>query len=494
MLKSLIFFCTVVIFFTYVNIAYGQNQTVTGGQTTTPITFPAECIFNWTNDNPSIGLAASGTGNIASFRPINNGSAPVTATITAVPQVATSFAYITDDRGQMSVINLATNTIVARVPVGLSSIGVAVNNTNNCVYVANQQSHSVSVINSLTNTLVTTIDFGTGQPSGMALSPDGSKLYVTDYSQYVNLLRVINTADNSVATPIPIGENSWGVVVSPDGRFVYTVSAADETVTVIDAQTNRVATTIPVGRAPFSICVSSDGKYLYVSNYGSNTVSVVNTQTIKVVATIDAGEGPYDMVLSPDGSRLYVCNSKANTVTVINTADHSIVTTINTGVNPSGLCFSADGSKLYLITLHLGDDNLSVINTATNTISVVNLSIPPSHTYGKFISAPSACPATPITNTITVNPTPAQLVIPNTFSPNGDGINDTWGIKYMASYAGGTIHIFNRWGMKVFSSLGYNGQWDGRYNGEDAPAGAYYYVIDPKNQTKPETGWVTLLR
>ncbi len=84
--------------------------------------------------------------------------------------------------------------------------------------------------------------------------------------------------------------------------------------------------------------------------------------------------------------------------------------------------------------------------------------------------------------------------IPNAFSPNGDGINDTWNIKYIDSYPGAIIQVFDRYGKQVFYSTGYNKQWDGTINGKPVPVGVYYYIIDPKNGRQPTNGSVTVVR
>jgi gliding motility-associated-like protein len=84
-------------------------------------------------------------------------------------------------------------------------------------------------------------------------------------------------------------------------------------------------------------------------------------------------------------------------------------------------------------------------------------------------------------------------MIPNAFSPNGDGINDTWQIEYLESYPGTTVDIFNRYGQKVFSSVGYTKPWDGKYNGKVLPVGTYYYVINPKNGRSTMSGSVTII-
>jgi gliding motility-associated-like protein len=84
--------------------------------------------------------------------------------------------------------------------------------------------------------------------------------------------------------------------------------------------------------------------------------------------------------------------------------------------------------------------------------------------------------------------------IPNAFSPNGDGINDTWSIKYLETFVNATIKIFNRYGQEVFYAKQYNYPWDGRLKNADMPVGVYYYIIEPNNGRNRYTGSLTLLR
>ena len=57
------------------------------------------------------------------------------------------------------------------------------------------------------------------------------------------------------------------------------------------------------------------------------------------------------------------------------------------------------------------------------------------------------------------------LKIPNAFSPNGDGINDTWIIENIEDFPWATIHVFNRWGQLMFDGKGNSDHWDGRFIG-----------------------------
>ena len=87
-----------------------------------------------------------------------------------------------------------------------------------------------------------------------------------------------------------------------------------------------------------------------------------------------------------------------------------------------------------------------------------------------------------------------KLVIPNTFTPNGDGINDKWDIEGLIAYSTATVDVFSRYGGKVFHSIGYSTSWDGTYAGKALPIGVYYYVIDTKVYGQVLSGWVAILR
>ena len=87
-----------------------------------------------------------------------------------------------------------------------------------------------------------------------------------------------------------------------------------------------------------------------------------------------------------------------------------------------------------------------------------------------------------------------MLTVPNAFTPNGDGINDTWNIKYLDVFQTATVQIFNRSGQTVYTSTGYNVPWDGTYRGSMLPTGTYYYLINFNNGIKPLSGYVALIR
>lgn len=104
-------------------------------------------------------------------------------------------------------------------------------------YITNNLSDNVSVIDTATNHVITTIAVGS-VPDGVAVSPNGSKVYVANILS--DSVSVIDTATNTVTATIPVGERPMGVAVSPDSGKVYVANYADETVAVISTATNTV--------------------------------------------------------------------------------------------------------------------------------------------------------------------------------------------------------------------------------------------------------------
>jgi gliding motility-associated-like protein len=100
------------------------------------------------------------------------------------------------------------------------------------------------------------------------------------------------------------------------------------------------------------------------------------------------------------------------------------------------------------------------------------------------------------TDTIKILACLSGFKIPNTFTPNGDGDNDTWGIPYLENYPNASVEVFDRWGRLVFSAKqGYPSKgWDGRSNGKDLPMDSYYYIIKRGDGSDPIVGNITIVR
>ncbi len=206
---------------------------------------------------------------------------------------------------------------------------------------------------------------------GIAASPDGSKVFVANYSD--GTVSVISTATNTVIDTISIGGGAepYVLAVSPDGSTLYVGNYSVDTVSVVSTATDTITHTISTVDGSFSgvygLAVSPDGSRLWVANYDSSSVSVINTSGYtQIGSTIPVGLEPYDVKLTPDGTKAYVANYGAGTVTVIDTISRA-TSTVQVGNLPINIAFSDDGTYAYVT--NYGDGTLTRITTATNTVN-----------------------------------------------------------------------------------------------------------------------------
>jgi gliding motility-associated-like protein/uncharacterized repeat protein (TIGR01451 family) len=96
---------------------------------------------------------------------------------------------------------------------------------------------------------------------------------------------------------------------------------------------------------------------------------------------------------------------------------------------------------------------------------------------------------------------PICLTVYNEFSPNGDGINETFVIDCIERFPNNRLEVYNRWGNLVFAADSYKNDWGGTSNGravvngsQDLPVGTYYYILDLKDGTEPRNGWLYINR
>ena len=112
-------------------------------------------------------------------------------------------------------------------------------------------------------------------------------------------------------------------------------------------------------------------------------------------------------------------------------------------------------------------------------------------TYTLTVSYGDKCVQTIVVTIVVLK----SVELPNTFSPNNDGINDTWVIKGLGNYPGSSLSVFNRYGILLYRSTPQSASWDGTYRGKQMPAGAYFYVavINDENRSVYK-GIITILR
>ncbi len=250
------------------------------------------------------------------------------------------------------------------------------------VYVPVPASNTVSVIDASTNTVTATIPVG-NNPSGVVVSPDGARAYVSNGD---DTLSVIDTGANTVAATIPCSCFPGFAAITPDGKSLYLPTVFSSEVLVISTASNSVVGTITTpGNLPFAAVATPDGSRVYVlatPDFLTGSVLVVDTATNTVVQSIPVNDGPGfgispDITISPSGANVYVTgvsDSFADSVQVISTASNTVTATIPLGSGGDGIAVSRDGTKVYVAELFpvLG---VGIIDTATNTLEASTIGL-----------------------------------------------------------------------------------------------------------------------
>jgi len=131
----------------------------------------------------------------------------------------------------------------------------------------------------------------------------------------------------------------------------------------------------------------------------------------------------------------------------------------------SAQLYSADGPYTYLWSPADGLNSTTIANPVATPSETT--------TYTVNVTSSSGCVVTAEVRVVIRE----EVRIPNAFSPNGDGVNDTWLISSLEGYPGVLVEVFDRWGTKVFEKVDYYDGWNGTYNGKPLPKGAYLYVV-----------------
>ncbi|MGJ8661002.1 MAG: gliding motility-associated C-terminal domain-containing protein [Bacteroidota bacterium] len=158
-------------------------------------------------------------------------------------------------------------------------------------------------------------------------------------------------------------------------------------------------------------------------------------------------------------------------------------TTINLGQNVDLFAVGVNlTSFLWTPNATLSNDIIS--NPVATPDATTTYTVTVTDDYGCVASLPV---------TVTIN-TDIELFIPNLFSPNGDGFNDTWEIPNLALFPNTAVTIINREGQTVYENSAYDNSWDGTFSGKKLPDATYYYLVQFSSNSQTLKGAVTILR
>ena len=432
------------------------DQNICKGSSTTLVNFTgnlAGTIYNWTNDNLAIGLAANGIGSIPSFTAINNSNAITEAIITVTPSLngctgnPQTFKFTINPSLQKPVVSAVINYCINMQAVPLTA-SIPAGNSLKWFTDASLNNGSNNPPTPATNIAGTTTYYVTQINASGCESP-ASKIEVIVNPEIVN-----NTIVGSQSLCYDTGADALtqasGNITGGNSRYVYQWQSSVDGIT-------------------WSIVAGADQR-----TYSPGQL----TSTRKYRRQVTSGT----CVDFSNDITIHIQNA----ITNYNISDNFQVVEPNqipaliTGQAVQG------GSGTFTYQWETSSDR--------NTWDLITGATSPNYqapgllktAYFRRITKSGICNITSNIVAITV-----YSGIKNTFTPNGDGINDTWNLAGFAVNPNMQVQVFNRSGQVVFHGLN-QVVWDGEYQGNKLPAGVYYYSIT-ENNAKPITGWLSII-
>ncbi len=272
---------------------------------------------------------------------------------------------------------------------------------------------------------------------------------------------------------------------TPGNGGVYTVKVTDSTgCTTLDLTTVQVVTTPTAQVQPSSVSICQKSSVTLMATGGDNfrwypATALSNPTVASPVATPDSTTTYTTIVSSSEG-----CSDTAYVTVVVR-----MIPEVSAGPDKE----LVEGEFIQLEGLTTGDRFVWSPATSINPLNSLTPLVSPHETTHYILTALSNnnCGSVSDTTLVTVY---KKVIVPNAFSPNGDGVNDKWIITGLSAYTNYRLLVFNRYGQKMLETRNYL-PWQGDSAGKPLPAGVYYYIIELNNALRPNLqGYIVLLK
>jgi len=243
------------------------------------------------------------------------------------------------------------------------------------VYIVNTDSVSVLYADTLLpipGSPFTTFLPVAGEQIQIAISPNGERAYVPGFlaGDRVSVFQI--AADGSLThisgSPFSAGFSSpFGVAVSPDGTRVYITNFGADTIVMFDADLSPIGVPVATLANPASVVISPDGSQVYVACTGASMISLYDSNLTPITSVSSGGVNPYVVAINPVGTKVYATNLNGNITSFDPDLTNPLtVLPASSGLsNPIAIAFDPDGTRIYVGSADAGTNTVSVLDGAT---------------------------------------------------------------------------------------------------------------------------------
>jgi gliding motility-associated-like protein len=437
-------------------------------------------------------IATDGNGNTASCT-FDVTLQDVTAPTITCPATQTENADATcqftllDYTGMATAADNCGTTNITQAPIagtivgtGITTITLTVDdgngNTANCTF-------DVDVIDATAPTVTC--------PGNQTETPDAScNFTLPDYTS------LAVAADNCDPNPVVTQSPAAGTIISGTTTITITVTDASGNTSSCTFDVALDDTTPPVITCPGDIS-QCDPVVFWTAPIGTDNCAGVNTAQTDATglssgSTFPVGTTTIEYTATDGAGNTTICTFDVTVFAPTTVAD--------AGLDES-ICDTIVGFTLSGNTPGVGETGTWVVTSGTITVdspndpnSVISGLSAGTHTLEWTITGTACAPSTAVVTITITECADFEISIPTGFTPDGDGVNDTWNIQNIEFFPNTTVHIYNRWGNLIFESKGYQEPWDGTYKGQDLPTGSYSYILNLNDGSDPYAGSITIIR
>lgn len=256
--------------------------------------------------------------------------------------------------------------VIAHIDVGGTPCRLVASPDGRRVYVTNETSHSVSVIDTNTNKVIHTITGGLNRPHAIAIHPDGGTLYVSNLA--ARTVSVINTTSYAIINTMTGFNTPYAMTLNKLGTRLYITCYSDHNLYTHDTSTGARLFTIGGCYYASSATFNTSYSRLYAGMYTG--IQLVEPVSNTLLTTISGFSYPRDASYSPHNSvsapRLYVANTSANNVIIVNAGSNIIHKTLTGFSAPYGIAVNPVIEQAYVTDFN--NNLLKIIDTVTETV------------------------------------------------------------------------------------------------------------------------------
>lgn len=322
----------------HANLQYGSGLPIPVGGTL------GSSVVEWESDNPAV-ATVSGTGVVHSVGP--SGVARIRVT--------------QDSLSDSTEVTVLDSMLVGRATLPNRSYAAAIS-VNNAAYISQSDLSSIIRVDLQAHTFTHTITVG-NTPTEMAFNSTGTRLYVTN--QYSGSISVINVASNTAIDEIPVGNRPFEVIVEPGDSILWTGKI--DSLYGVRLASKEIIARFQIGDVGNGVAIARD-TLLYVSTHTTGTVVEINLRTRTQGRIFSVGGVPQKLVVSPDGNELYIANESGYIQFWDLDAGTQIGSNLLLPAAAYGLARRATNGLLYATSAYFGGGYVYVIDPVARTL------------------------------------------------------------------------------------------------------------------------------